>query len=771
MNKKFQFFNDAKWFVFAVVLAMFVPFLQSCMDEYVDAPSEHDSEAPSIYILNPTSEDVFVTTDSAIVISGTASDNTMLKSINYTSSTGASGVATGLENWSVQGLKLAQGDNKIRVTAVDEDNNSSSASITITKNQYITFLGTPTVSNDVLYVNTPTELWITVSIAPNEHLIGSSVKIIEVDAANNPVEDVCTMYDDGNLDHGDEIKGDNVFSVKHTFNYGTEGTKRFRVSAKTSEEEGEVEGFSAVFTLTVVNEQNAAQQVKNMLELHDMVSDKLSTLEGVAASEKAVAVTEWLNSLPEVGNAVNNDGFITITHVSGLESYVMINKEGSEVKGGDVARRRTTPGLPLSRQTRGIYSAPTMHRAPSYNSSSFSPLNIIQNKNVLIWAPFEDQFDIDMQPTLSKIFSDSQVKFNVKYSKNSECDRASLYGLGKYGIIIFDTHGSGGNLLVTREQASASDFLAFQEISDLFSGIFSIVTLQDKHHYYAATAKFFKEQSVGTLPNSVVFNGSCQSMKTTKLANALISRGAKTYLGFKANVMTSTCRDKADQFFTGLVGNELKTTGEAYISDLDFIENDGTKTWYNSYLMTGSKDMRFYLGLVNGDFEYGNLNGWDTDGDGRIITQLGSQKPAQGAFMGIVSTGLGYTEKYGRISQSFKVTNESTLSIRWNFLSEEFLEYVGSIYQDYLRISISDGSTTTVLLSLAIDDFDKHYSLTKVSPTIVFDCGDVYMTGWQNSTFDISQYKGRNVTLTIETGDIGDSIYDSATLLDDISIY
>ena len=218
-------------------------------------------------------------------------------------------------------------------------------------------------------------------------------------------------------------------------------------------------------------------------------------------------------------------------------------------------------------------------------------------------------------------------------------------------------------------------------------------------------------------------------------------------------------------------GNDLKTTGQAYIADLNFTETEDDKSWTNSYLMDGSKNMRFYLGLINGDFEYGNLNGWDTSGDGRVITQLGSQKPTQGYYMGIVSTGLGYTEKYGRISQSFKVTSENTLSIKWNFLSEEFLEYVGSIYQDYLKISITDGSQTKVLFNKAIDDLADQYSLSQVSPTIVFDRGDVYMTGWQTSTFDISQYHGKTVTLIIETGDIGDSIYDSATLLDEISIY
>ena len=772
MTTKLQFFSDAKTTVIAVLLALLVPFFQSCMEEFAETSQEHDTEVPSIQILNPTSEEVYVTIDNNVEISGTARDNGTLKSISYTSSSGASGTATGLENWSINDLELVQGDNTIQVSAIDEGNNRGTASIIITKNKYLTFLGAPMVDNDVLYTNTPSELWITVSIAPNDHLIPSSVKIIQLDANNHPVEDVCMMYDDGNLDHGDEIKGDNVFSVKHTFSFSSEGTKRFRVSAMTNEDEGEVEGLSAVFTLTVVNQQNATLQVKNLLDVHKGIEEKLAELSGMSAQEKAEAVTQWLQTLPAVNSVINNKGFITIKHISGLESYVMLNDEGSEIKGGNTtADRMSTPSIPLSQQTRGTYAKLGAKHAPAHASTTNYQLDVIQNKNVLIWGAYEDAFDIDMEPSLSEIFDDSQVNLEVEHLANTQCTRASLLDLNRYGIIVFDTHGSAGNLLLTREEVGDINNLAPDDIYDLHASVYQLSTMSDNKTYYAVTAKFFRNKINSSLPNSVIFNGSCQSLMTDRLANALISKGAKTYLGFNANVLTTTCRDKADQFFKGLVGDDLKTTGQSYIADLDFVERDGTNTWNNSYLMSGSHDMHFYLGLINGDFEYGNLNGWNTYGDGRVITQLGSEKPSQGYYMGIVSTGLGYTEKYGRISQSFKVTNENNLKIKWNFLSEEFLEYVGSIYQDYLKITITDGQNSTVLMSMAIDGFASKYTLIKVSPTIVFDRGDVYMTGWQTTTFDISQYKGKSVTLTIETGDIGDSIFDSATLLDEISIY
>lgn len=299
-----------------------------------------------------------------------------------------------------------------------------------------------------------------------------------------------------------------------------------------------------------------------------------------------------------------------------------------------------------------------------------------------------------------------------------------------------------------------------ENIDDIIWGYCQMVTLEDGHTYYGVTSQYFKARIDETLPNSVIFNGSCQSLMTNNLANSLISKGAKTYLGFTNNVSATICIQEANEFFTNLTGNYLKTTGESF-------DNTGN----NAYQMRGSKEMHFTLGLINGDFEYGNLNGWNVIGDGRVITQLATELPTQGGYMGIISTGFGYTESYGRIYQTFQVTNENYLSLKWNFLSEEFMEWVGTQFQDYLRITILDGNESEVLFNMTIDDFAATYSLISVSPTIVFDQGGVYMTCWKTSTFDISKYQGKTITLLIESGDVGDSIFDSATLLDEIRVY
>jgi len=51
---------------------------------------------------------------------------------------------------------------------------------------------------------------------------------------------------------------------------------------------------------------------------------------------------------------------------------------------------------------------------------------------------------------------------------------------------------------------------------------------------------------------------------------------------------------------------------------------------------------------------------------------------------------------------------------------------------------------------------------------LVFDKGDVYMTGWVFFQYSLLQWADSYVTIEFQCGDVGDSIYDTAILLDAI---
>ena len=99
------------------------------------------------------------------------------------------------------------------------------------------------------------------------------------------------------------------------------------------------------------------------------------------------------------------------------------------------------------------------------------------------------------------------------------------------------------------------------------------------------------------------------------------------------------------------------------------------------------------------------------------------------------------------------------------------MEFVGSQYQDYFKVLLIDqNGTEHTLFSKSIDEMAAEYELSSVSPDIVFDQGGVYGTGWLNLSLDLSAYAGQRVTLIFAASDIGDSIYDTAILLDNITI-
>jgi hypothetical protein len=78
-----------------------------------------------------------------------------------------------------------------------------------------------------------------------------------------------------------------------------------------------------------------------------------------------------------------------------------------------------------------------------------------------------------------------------------------------------------------------------------------------------------------------------------------------------------------------------------------------------------------------------------------------------------------------------------------------------------------DAANTVTLLYRAIDDLGGEVSEVANS----FDQGDVYATGWRPQTETIpASLRGKRVELRFFATDIGDSIYDTAVLIDNIRI-
>ena len=75
----------------------------------------------------------------------------------------------------------------------------------------------------------------------------------------------------------------------------------------------------------------------------------------------------------------------------------------------------------------------------------------IGNKKVLIWAPFEKDFTIDMRTTLAPVINDANVKLDLNILTDNSCTISSFEKITDYGLIIIDSHGSEGKFILTNE--------------------------------------------------------------------------------------------------------------------------------------------------------------------------------------------------------------------------------------------------------------------------------------------------------------------------------
>ncbi len=649
---------------------------------------------------------------------------------------------------------------------------------------------------------TPQEALVNISTTLTAHLkvppgtkIADTVRFVKI-APGGAETEIGFLLDNGDLYYsGDDIKGDKTFSGKFYLTEPENGEVKFKaVASSEGSKDNKFESEQVVFnvyadikgsdmySLFAIQENSATQLTTYLNGSQDNIVDAADQL------------VEWLKAQPEIAS-VEQEGItsIEIKYKSGLMGGIIISLLGddglSDSRGGlpdnvmQKGERAKTSSIPLSQQTRGTGPDDTK------NAVAFDP-NTIGNRNVFIYAAFEASWRNNERPHIINILDSLECgDFPVNSYTNQEANIARLYEMTSYGVVVLATHGSGGGKAFLTGEIADTTLEAYLTYKPMMQGanpkigisknmtiskVGDVVTKQDVYKVYSS----FISALPGNFPQSMILNNSCGSDKTPPLRDAFIGKGAKTYYGYTESVDGAFCVPVARDVFTTLA-KDGKKTGE--VSKIN-------TTWPNppnpTFRIQGSADMHFALQLINGNFEEGEL-GWTRNGDGRVISQLGSISPEEGSYMGIISTGLGFTTETGKISQSFNVpADASELTLEWNFLSEEFLEYIGSSYQDrYELVLISEESGETVLFSRTIDGIAGDFGasapsdenpdgipgdLIAVSPGIVFDQGNVYMTGWQTSTFDLSAYKGKCVTLALRCTDVGDSVYDTAILLDNI---
>jgi len=203
-----------------------------------------------------------------------------------------------------------------------------------------------------------------------------------------------------------------------------------------------------------------------------------------------------------------------------------------------------------------------------------------------------------------------------------------------------------------------------------------------------------------------------------------------------------------------------------------------TATQVRERLLSSAQPLAYQIGprldlfeaIFNGSFELDDLAEWTTEGTCNSFENLGSLLPPRGQHLGFCSTGPAKDNIKTALTKTLNVQpGVATLPIQfdYNFVTEEYPEWVGTPYNDVLKIILtSPDGTETILAHETVND-SIFFPITGID----FPGGDstVGHTGWKTVTHHIPITSGSGV-YKIEITDAGDDVFDSVVLIDNIRL-
>lgn len=706
--------------------------------------------------------------------------------VTWSTDTGGTGSAHGAPFFQTDPITLVPGDNLITVTAKNATE-SVTDTLVVTYNPAFTFQDRLRANPRVAKVGKSTAINAVMAIGKATNVVKGSVKLMRVDDQGNTLTTFGEMIDDGNLGaSGDEIKGDGLYSRKITVNDSGPGVARLRASVQVQVAGQSMTAYSDVVLVDVVQDITGKEC--------DEAVQALASAKTAAASGGAKAAADALKGNAAVAEAGEGVGGAWVRFKSGLLGSVSVVTPGN--RGGSAD--------------------------PGASSDSVDPnlaLSTVQvaSKRALLLDPFAQEFGADevagFGQTLAKLACPA---YTLDQPSGTKADLRWFRRLFDYGIVALASHGdvlfgsmskegkanydwrhqgnqevlwtghavscgyfgsSGAAATTCTEQkacgpesecilnATGGNGVCVDHLTaDLRRG--RVVMGSDGT--YGVLPAFIKRHAEEPFPRSLIYLGTCRSLWNGSMAGELFAAGAAAVAGFNGTVQNGFATNWGLTFLKN-IGEQKKLSGVAHVQIEDPF-NAGTY-----FQLVGAQNLdAFFSGILNPSWETGSIQGWIKSGDGRVISRLGSTVPVAGKFMGIISTGLGYTAQTGKIEQRFCIpAGKTKFSFWWKYYSEEFKEYCGSQFQDAFTARfdgiVAGKSASITAVTKKVDDICND-SKTPLTPAdVAFDQGGVFMTQWQESVKDISPFAGNgNVLLSFFATDVGDSVFDTAVLFDKV---
>ncbi len=616
------------------------------------------------------------------------------------------------------------------------------------------------VEDNVIAVNEEIENRITIQ---TKGATNAEIRIYK--NVDNMWESADLLYDDGNIkDHGDEIPNDGIYNNNVTML----ATKEGEILYKAELVKNNVVYDSAEFTINAVEKLSDEEYT----ELNNQISEINQTVvqciesNGYEYGSGADEIAEKLeniygNDISVSGIEAINGNTFKITLSNGLSFYFQISSTedmDTMLRGGGTPAERCKY---VARENEGVNTGIS--------------IAAVKSNRILLWAPFDTAWgDNDEKAITDEIIALSAYNNSYERITDAQADVNSLKEICNYGLVILSTHGINGEWIVTGECVTDNN----NHPLELSSGEISICVIYDPYTKTMQTLYMVNDQWLssninGTFPDSIIINNSCESSKTTAIWDALSAHGARTYYGYNGAVTNRYITLGYGVLLENLL-LEGMTTENSFEITLDAYYGGGSMEIY------GQGNLIMPFSMNNGTFEE-KLSGWSYVGDCRALTKLGNIEPTEGNYMASISTGVGYNMVGGAIWQECYIPDEATkLSVDWNFLSAEFLEYIGSRYDDpfYISVSVLDEGQENVIGKYSVNSLAEEYAADRtsagklicVSPEITLNnYSDIWMTGWISTEFDISAYAGKYITLKFSVANAADTSFPTLVLIDNIN--
>lgn len=403
----------------------------------------------------------------------------------------------------------------------------------------------------------------------------------------------------------------------------------------------------------------------------------------------------------------------------------------------------------------------------TYQIAAIKGESILNNTSVLRWAPFDGHgysgipewgagTKNSYKETWTMLKEESPINFDLdsyNYYDNgiSATFDNLLINMPNAGLTIIDTHGIEGKYITIPQDKRWTGAILGEEVTarNQFVSLFSCIididiitsTVKDIYPIIGMHADYLEEKiSSNKLPNSIIYNGSCQSQQGSNLRKTFFDLGASTYIGFTESIVDGfNCQYKHAFLKDLCIG--IQTTKDPYqsVDELSY-------TLIGDNNLSGYINKRNYAFVRSGEWTYGsfeisnNFNGYLFCRFASISTNSVEDSQINNYSANIT----GKINGYNNLKNGYNNSENESVLYKIYYSTKEFTKTTDA---DIKTLDITDllsGSDGTVSATLVNLESNKDYWFT-----IGFEYDDKYYYG------EIKTFKTASITSDGKAIDLG----------------